>query len=43
MSGPRLEDDVAFYDECPSCEKFLHLCECEVDDPDRMHDEMNER
>jgi hypothetical protein len=42
MSEPRLEDDVAFYEECSECGNFIHTCECESEDPDRLHDELNE-
>ena len=42
MSEPRLEDDVAFYEECDQCGNFIHTCECDAEDPDRMHDEMHE-
>ena len=42
MSEPRLEDDVAFYEECDQCGNFIHTCECEAEDPDRLHDELNE-
>lgn len=42
MSEPRLEDDAAFYDECEICNKFINVCECEPDDPDRLHDERGE-
>ena len=42
MSEPRLEDDVAFHDECDECGNFIHTCVCEQEDPDRMHDEMHE-
>jgi hypothetical protein len=35
-------DDVALKDECDECGNFIHTCECESVDPDRMHDEMYE-
>ncbi len=35
-------DDVALKDECESCGNFIFTCECEAEDPDRMHDEMYE-
>lgn len=46
MSGPRLEDDVAYYgaEMCDECEtRHDSDLDCPIpDDPDRMHDEMNE-
>lgn len=46
MSEPRLEDDVAYYggELCDDCGTYHDLdLECAVeDDPDRLHDEMNE-
>ena len=44
MSEPQyLEgDDAALKDECESCGNFIFTCECEAEDPDRMHDEMYE-
>jgi hypothetical protein len=42
VTEPRLEDDVAFHDECDECGNFIHTCICEQEDPDRMHDEMHE-
>lgn len=42
MGEPRFEDDAAFYDECNVCGNFINTCECETEDPDRMHDEMGE-
>lgn len=44
MSEPQyLEgDDAALKDECDECGNFIHTCECEAVDPDRMHDEMYE-
>ena len=44
MSEPRLEDDIAFFgaERCDECGEH-HEDSCIVeDDPDRMHDEMNE-
>ena len=35
-------DDAALKDECDMCGNFIHACECTADDPDRLHDEMNE-
>ena len=35
-------DDAALKDECDSCGNFIHTCECESEDPDRLHDELNE-
>ena len=44
MSEPQyLEgDDAALKDECDECGNFIHTCECNEPDPDRMHDEMYE-
>jgi len=44
MSEPQyLEgDDFALKDECDECGNFIHTCECNEPDPDRMHDEMHE-
>ena len=44
MSEPQYlsGDDAALLDECDVCGNFIHTCECEAEDPDRMHDEMNE-
>ena len=35
-------DDVALKDECDECGNFIHSCDCQTDDPDRMHDEQRE-
>ena len=44
MSEPQYldGDDVALKDECDACGNFIFTCECEGEDPDRMHDQMHE-
>jgi hypothetical protein len=39
MSEPQyLEgDDVALKDECDECGNFIHSCECDTGEPDRMY------
>jgi hypothetical protein len=39
MSEPQyLEgDDVALKDECDECGNFIHTCECDTGEPDRMY------
>ena len=39
MSEPQwLEgDDVALKDECDACGNFIHTCECDTGEPDRMY------
>ena len=37
VTEPRLEDDVAFYDECNECGNFIHTCACDSGEPDRMY------
>jgi hypothetical protein len=44
MSEPQYldGDDIALKDECDDCGNFMFTCECEAEDPDRMHDQMHE-
>jgi hypothetical protein len=39
MSEPQyLEgDDIALKDECDGCGNFIHTCECDSGEPDRMY------
>lgn len=30
-------DDVALKDECDECGNFIHSCECDSGEPDRMY------
>jgi hypothetical protein len=43
MSEPRLEDDIATgqADECEDCGNFIHTCECDSGEPDRMYGDQN--
>jgi hypothetical protein len=35
-------DRAALEDDCEECGNFIHSCECDTEDPDRLHDEMGE-
>jgi hypothetical protein len=39
MSEPELDDPVArgLEDECEECGNFIHSCECDSGEPDRMY------
>ena len=39
MSEPQYldGDDIALKDECDGCGNFIHTCECDTGEPDRMY------